>query len=152
MSTNKVDYMRLLVTAILILTLCSVGFSKKKEQFVIANSNFLALYKNRDRNPNERASARVTNSELLQVISERGASYLVKSLSGKKGWVKKYLVKPINLNAEEFSEKKVVGTELEGVTIVYAPGETSESAPIAPERSFKDALKSDISKENTVLQ
>lgn len=144
--------MRLLVTSILILTLCSVGYSRKKEKFVVSNGNFLALYKNRDRHPNERASARVSNSELLQVISERGASYLVKSLSGKKGWVKKYLVKPINLSSEQFSEQEVVGADLEGVTVVYAPGDVKESAPIVPERSFKDALKSDISKENTVLQ
>lgn len=90
--------MKLKYMPVFILLIVSMVISKDNEEYVVSNSSHLALYKNRDRNPNEPAAARVSNSEILKVEKKRDSYLFVSTYSGKRGWVKKWLVKPMNVN------------------------------------------------------
>ena len=77
------------------LILISNTFAKDTGMLVVSNSSYLALYKSRDRAPSDKAIYRVTNKDILSVVSIRGSSYLVKTAKGYKGWVKKWFVRDI---------------------------------------------------------
>ncbi len=144
--------MKLQTIIILTITMATALFSRGKEQYVVANASYLALYENRDRNPNETAASRVTNSDLLEVIRERDNSLLVETTDGKRGWVKRWLVKPLVISEESFAAQSVVASSGSEPAVILAFDEANETPAIVPERSFKEALRNNISKENSTLQ
>jgi len=127
----------------------SLSFGASNDQYVVSNGSFLALYKNRDRNPNETAKLRVPQTELLKVVATRGSHILVETSKGEKGWVEKWLVVSIKTTAESLPEKEIIADKATSPIVCIAPESASPSTLIVPNRSFTDNLKKDISKETT---
>ncbi len=96
-------------TTIAILTFfaASFVFGGNNDKYVVANGSYLALYKNKDRDPNEPAKLRVPKTELLKVVTTRGSHILVQTSKGEKGWAEKWLVTPFKTSTELFSNQKL---------------------------------------------
>jgi hypothetical protein len=75
-------------------------FARGNEQYVISTNSNLALYANRERDPNEQALVRVTPLDLLEVVKVRTPYFLLETRDGTRGWVKQWLVKPYDSSNE----------------------------------------------------
>lgn len=84
-----------IVLLLIISSLITNIYAKRRGRYVIANVPHLALYSRPDRVPNEKALSRVSQNVLLVILNEKGGAYKVSDSEGHKGWVKKWLVKEI---------------------------------------------------------
>ncbi len=118
--------------------------------YVVPKSGSVAVYKNKNRNMNEKAIEKVSGR--LKVLSSSGKHYQVKvEGSGKKGWIEQRLVKKVQGaqgKAFTFDDAIVEGYGMEHSFMNITEVDQTEAAPIELDRSFLSAIKRNSDKES----
>jgi len=118
--------------------------------YALSNSENLAIYENRVREINESAIAVVSTTENLLVTETDNGYYKVETEDGTIGWVESDKVTKTEKSVETFANAQVTGYQGEGTTTFIDDPEAQHSAPIAINRSFKDALLQNANKDEVI--
>ncbi len=115
--------------------------------YAVSNSENLPIYENRIRQINESAITTVSTTENLLVKESESGFFKVQTEDGDIGWVESDKVTKTDKQVETFKGVQVtgIGTEPSPININSAVAE--HSAPIPIDRSFKDALLQNTSKD-----
>lgn len=142
-------------STILIAILISITsiFAQTNEKYIQPKESIVGVYANQTRVTYKEALFKVTPSDRLLVIAEKGNFYQIKSSDGQTGWIEKRLC--INLGKSKsfkFDQTDVIGY-LDNPTPIYLLDVDGPSAErIYLDRSFKDAIMTNIDQANLKRQ
>ena len=133
-----------LITAVIV-TAAGSAFAAK---YVQPSQDGVGLYKNEVRAVNEQAVANVGTKDRLTVLKEGKSSYQVKTSDGSAtGWVEKRLCASASGKSFAFDDAEVIGY-LDNPTPIYIiDADNKDATPIKLDRSFADAVKSNVDRE-----
>ena len=137
--------MRLTVLALTVLMFFSLASAQDK--YVLPNKGNTPVYEKANKGTE---IARVSKDDRLQVMSEKGSVYRVKTPDGKIGYVAKKSVSKTDGKAYTFDNITVEGY-LDNPTPIYITDmDDGQNAPIDLDRSFAEALKKNADKERVM--
>ena len=137
--------MRLSVFMFSVLLFVSATFAQ--DQYVLPKKSDTPVYEKANKGTE---ITRVSKDDRLQVMSDKGSMYRIKTPDGKIGYVAKKSVSKTDGKAYTFDNIEVEGY-LDNPTPIYITDmDDGQNAPIDLDRSFADALKNNADKERVM--
>ncbi len=138
---------------VLMMLLISAGLLfAAKNSYVTAVENDLAVYEKHNMKPEMKPLFRVSKGEKLEVLKTKSDYYRIRTSSEKIGWVEKRGVTVLS-EMGDFVPGVVHGGVNDGSpAVVTDVSEAPVTDAIVPDRSFKDNLKKNVSKESVGVQ
>ncbi len=118
-----------------------------RDFYAVSNSENLPIYENRIRQLNETAITTVSTTENLIVRETESGFYKVETEDGNIGWVESDKITKIDRQVETFANAQVTGGPGHSSSMFVDDAVVQHSEPIAIDRSFKDALLQNTSKD-----
>ena len=139
--------MKKLVAVFAIAMVACAGTAFAAAKFVQPNADNIGVYKNEVRQMNETALTTVGAMDRLTVQSEGKSAFKVKTPDGTIGWVEKRFCASASGKAFTFDDAEVIGY-LDNPTPIYIiDADNKDATPIKLDRSFADAMKSNVDRE-----
>ena len=139
--------MRFIKLAAVGVLLLATSVFAQRTFFVSTTEANVGVYANQTRQMNERAVETLNRGALVRVIDEARNHYRVRTEAGNEGWVEKRMTMRSERRSHVFDEVEIQGY-LDNPTPIYITDlDDGSSMPIELERSFADALRRNIDKE-----
>lgn len=128
--------------------LAAFSASTYAAQKYVQPTSDVGIYKNEIRGVNEQAITTVGVKDRLTVLKEGKSAYQVKTSNGSAtGWVEKRFCASASGKSFAFDDAEVIGY-LDNPTPIYIiDADNKDATPIKLDRSFADAVKSNVDRE-----